>query len=514
VQIGIVAGFLMLAATTVVAALPKFPDGFFSTERVSQGRTLATKLCASCHAFPEPAILDRETWLNGPLPWMMTICGINPQGLPPGIEGQLILKSGAILPDSTISKSDYGKVIAYYLSAAPESLVLPARPAFEAALKFFKVRPLPGAAADAATLMVHVDEKDRAIWLGGDWPDPLIKIRADGTVLMRVAGVGRPVALRPDGGSWLLTDVGTFSPSQQPGGALRRLTPTGAGDFTLSTLLERLHRPVHASAGELNGDGRADWIVSSFGWYSGNISWFDTSQPGAPRENILLPKPGAIATRIEDVDGDGDADVLALVAQATESLLLFRNDGRGNFAMETLLQQHPSFGFTHMEMADMDGDGTRELILTNGDNGDYPSPVKPYHGVRIYSLDAKGRCEERYFFHLPGATRVVARDFDNDGDMDLACVAYYADFNEADAAGFVLLENLGGHRFAASTFAERLAGRWITLDAGDVDGDGDVDIVLGAMRKGPGREAYIPPALAGRWQREPVAAMLLENILR
>jgi hypothetical protein len=514
VQIG---RLLLLAVLVVVragAALPKFPDGFFSKTRIEEGRTVSATLCASCHLFPEPAVLDKETWLNGPLPWMMTLCGLNPQGLPPGIEGELILKSGAILPANSISKSDYGKVIAYYISSAPDKLPPPARPPTAATLKQFTQRALLKPGLDATTTLVRVDSGSGAIWAGGDWADPLIRVRANGDVLGRVAGVGRPVAIAREGGSWLLTDVGTFSPSQQPGGALRLLTPSTDGGLTHQELAPRLHRPVTAAAADFNGDGTRDWLVASFGWYTGSLSWFETGPQSAPREHVLLPKPGAVAVHVEDFDKDGDADVIALIAQATESLLLFRNDGRGGFSMETLLQRHPSFGFTHLEAADMDGDGTRELILTNGDNGDYPSPVKPYHGVRIYSMNVAGRCEERFFFQMPGATRVTTGDFDGDGDTDLACVAYYADFKDADALNFVLLENLGGFRFAASTFAERLSGRWLTLDAGDVDGDGDADIVLGAMRKGPGRDTYIPPALAERWQREPVAAMLLENISR
>jgi hypothetical protein len=56
-------------------------------------------------------------------------------------------------------------------------------------------------------------------------------------------------------------------------------------------------------------------------------------------------------------------------------------------------------------------------------------------------------------------------------------------------------------------------GRWIVLDAGDIDGDTDVDIVLGSFVRGP-RTIRIPPALEQQWEAQRLSVLLLENTLR
>jgi hypothetical protein len=88
---------------------------------------------------------------------------------------------------------------------------------------------------------------------------------------------------------------------------------------------------------------------------------------------------------------------------------------------------------------------------TNGDNGDYPAVLKPHHGVRIYLNDGKNAFEEHYFFPLNGAFKALAEDFDLDGDLDIAVISMFPDFEGRPEEGFVYLENKGEMQFNAST---------------------------------------------------------------
>ncbi|MEZ4934360.1 MAG: VCBS repeat-containing protein [Saprospiraceae bacterium] len=149
------------------------------------------------------------------------------------------------------------------------------------------------------------------------------------------------------------------------------------------------------------------------------------------------------------------------------------------------------------------------MIYTNGDNADFPPINKPYHGIRIFENDGKNNFKEIFFYPLHGAYNAIPADFDKDGDLDIAAISFFPDFKNTPEEGFIYLENKGKWKMEASTFNGVEKGRWIVMDAGDLDEDGDLDLILGSLAF----EVIPKMGLVDKWVKNGLPYILLENKL-
>jgi len=496
------------------AVSPQIDDSLLPTRPDSErGAELAHAVCQACHLFPEPELLDKKTWQNGALIKMAPLLGVGRIDLEKRPDGA-ILKEARVFPKSpVISEPVWRAICQYYLETAPaEALPQRPRPKIQAGLRHFQARPLKYPGATPLTTMVQIDPATKRLYVGNAGARSLDILNSAGQLLSRVPVDSPPVSLtaRPEG--LYVTLIGNILPSDEKNGKLVLIEKAGE-ELKPRTILKNLQRPASALFADLNGDGREDIVLCAFGNYLGRFSWFENLGDWKYQEHPLLELPGALNALVFGPNRTGLPDLIVLMAQAREGIHLFLNQGHGEFQDNTLADFHPVFGSTHIELVDFNNDGFPDLLVTNGDNGEYPSPFKNYHGIRIFLNDGHSHFTPSWFFPMNGAFKALARDFDHDGRLDIIAISFFPDYQKSPEESFVYLKNKGGLSFEAFSFPECASGRWLTMDANDLDGDGDLDIVLGSFAEGP-QSIPIPNALQQAWRTNGFSVLLLENKLR
>jgi len=303
------------------------------------------------------------------------------------------------------------------------------------------------------------------------------------------------------------TTVGKLDPSEIPSG---RIVATQNG--ISKSVGGILHRPVNTLAIDLNRDGRDELVVSEFGNLTGSLSLLVQNDNLQFKKQVLLNQPGTIRVLAKDMNKDGRDDLVVLTSQGDESITFLYQEDSLKFRAEKVIRFSPVYGTSWFELIDYDGDGYDDIITVNGDNADKSYIHKPYHGMRIHINDGTNNFEEKYFFSLNGATRLVAEDFDRDGDVDFGVLSTFPNYKSNPEYSFVYLENKNekDFEFIPHTCKASELGRWFLMDAADIDSDGDVDIILSSF-------TYVftpvPDSISQLWDEKNVDILLLENTL-
>ncbi len=298
--------------------------------------------------------------------------------------------------------------------------------------------------------------------LGGQFCGRGTSVTVDGRIETNQTITG----MTPGGG--VSGDMGALVSVALPGGVAADglviatfLAAPGAGAFVDTHEGLTGDHPTTVSMGDVNGDGHLDAVVANGGGGpASNMAVFLNDGHGAlVPAGTFAPDTAAHRATLGDLDGDGDLDCV-VVYYASSTPNVWRNDGHGVFT--SFGPSLGSFPSLCVELADVDGDKDLDILMGMDTGG----------GNRVFVNDGSAGFTPGGTFATASRSQAIAVA-DVDGDKDLDVFA-------ADGGDVALFLNNGLGVFSGSPqpFVNSGLVGGGGLAAGDVDGDGDPDLVV------------------------------------
>lgn len=175
-----------------------------------------------------------------------------------------------------------------------------------------------------------------------------------------------------------------------------------------------------------------------------------------------------------DIDNDGDKDMFI---GCDRSVGFYRNTGSATIPEFTLVTDSLPLNVNNFNYApalgDLDGDGKKDMVLGYyalaklryyRNTGTLANPVFTYTASQMDTMN------------LSQSSSPCLADLDNDGDLDILAgnsggkLTYYRNNGTASAFNF---------QFITNNYSSITVGNDATPNLGDLDGDGDIDLLIG-----------------------------------
>jgi hypothetical protein len=244
-------------------------------------------------------------------------------------------------------------------------------------------------------------------------------------------------------------------------------------------------------AADVDGDGDIDVLSASYD--DDKIAWYESDGAAPPvwtARTISTAADSAVSVLAADVDSDGDIDVLS-ASYNDDKIAWYESNGATPPVWTARTISIAADGAFSVIAADVDGDGDKDALSASindnkiawYENNGVSPPVWTAHTI---STGASG------------ARSVFAADVNGDGGTDVLSAS------EADDA-IAWYENRSVHRSASfpvqNLISSAVAGV-VSVDAGDIDGDGDLDTMHAAGQgdtiKWFASDGGIPPGWTAR----------------
>ncbi|MBZ0207462.1 MAG: FG-GAP-like repeat-containing protein [Flavobacteriales bacterium] len=277
------------------------------------------------------------------------------------------------------------------------------------------------------------------------------------------------------------------------GGSITWYRNLGNGQFGEEvTIVSGLNNPLMTATGDLDGDGDLDLVVAEAG--NNVVKWYPNAGDGTFGTQTVAGYLTMYASYVSavDINGDGTLDLL-VGCGGDNKIKWFTNDGTGTFnAAGTLIADDPNTYLRGVYAADLDGDGDLDVVA---------GASSPNYVISWYANNGTGLFGPQQVISttLGNPATVMAGDLDNDGDMDVVASGHAADL-------LVYYANNGSGQFgsAYTVGASETSNVYMSFCA-DINGDGTLDVV--AVSSGDGKLSWYPNTGAGTFGAQQVVAV-------
>ncbi|TXC85138.1 FG-GAP-like repeat-containing protein [Luteibaculum oceani] len=230
--------------------------------------------------------------------------------------------------------------------------------------------------------------------------------------------------------------------------------------FTKSLLIPEVRNVRYFEVEDMNGDGNLDVVLASREGHNDVRLYLNDGNLNFTETKLALNTELAHTVKVGDINGDGLKDIVwGNFSELNPKLEWLEQDQNGNYIPHQI--QSTINGFISADIADPDNDGDMDIVLA--------SVVG--NSIFLYINDGNNNFSEKEFSLMERPESVEFVDLDLDGDLDISAVGW---------TGFVgWFENLGGKNFFEHPIVQSGTGDGPTWSStSDLDNDGDLEIVV------------------------------------
>lgn len=236
---------------------------------------------------------------------------------------------------------------------------------------------------------------------------------------------------------------------------------------------QKVKSTVAIAIDDINGDQKDDLVLFDEGKHLKTFTQTSTNQPFVYKYHTQTSAFGEWAAICGDLNNDGSPEIIAS-GNENGSEILFSNNG----AYATV-QATPSVYSQNTNLVDLNNDSFLDLFVCN-DTGENQTYLNDGEGkmVKTSIIDFQTSEED----DMSGNYSSIFTDIDNDGDLDLyigKCRAGVTDPTDRRRVNTLYVNNGDGtYSEDAENFGLANGSQTWSIDAGDVDNDGDIDILV------------------------------------